>query len=345
MQATADGGTPGVDTLSETQYGTNPVGDLNDGSNFFDVAASSGNAFSDVIIQDCNNVTESSVLRWWDPTANSGAGGWSSVVGNPGPTYDPVARCLAATLDATTIPTISQLTGTVFATAIPVPAITWLMVRRHIPGHRSRSRSRPQEALRHHSSNRVCSLRAFTSRTISDGTATLSGTPSGVTVGGVYDPTFTATFGSGGGQTVVSQSLTLFVFSAPKFSSPSTTSVDVAKPLNFVATAPGYPPSAITKTGSLQGVTFQTEHNGDCPSVRNSGSWDCWQIQRDVVGSEQRRNNDPRTIQANRRRILCFDHHAPTGQRGSVYKATLTTVGGVKPLTWKALTSPPRASS
>ncbi len=251
VQATAQGGTPGVDTLSETQYGTSPVGDLNDGTNYFDVAASSGNAFSSVVIQDCNNVTASSVLSWWDPTANSGAGGWSPVVGDPGPTYDPVAGCLSATLDATTVPTISQLTGTVFATSIPTPAITSaggatahagtpfsLTVTTTGSPTPTLSESGKLPAGLHFQDNL-------------DGTATLSGTPSGATVGGVYSPTFTATFGSGGTQQTVSQTLTLFVFAAPTFTSPSSTSVKVARTFNFVATAPGYPPAAITETGSL----------------------------------------------------------------------------------------------
>lgn len=31
----------------------------------------------------------------------------------------------------------------------------------------------------------------------------------------------------------------------------------------------------------------------------------------------------------------------PGGKRGTAYKTTLATVGGVKPLTWKPLSSPP----
>ena len=197
VQATADGGTTGVDTLSEAQYGTNPVGNLNDGSNYFDVAASSGNTFASVVIQDCNNVTASSVLSWWDPTANSGAGGWSPVVGDPGPTYDPVAGCLSATLDATTVPTISQLTGTVFATAIPAPAITSAGGATADAGtpfsFTVTTTGSPTPSLSE--SGRLPAGLEFHDNL--NGTATLSGTPVGATVGGVYSPTFTATYGSG----------------------------------------------------------------------------------------------------------------------------------------------------
>jgi hypothetical protein len=341
VQATAQGGTPGVDTLSETQYGTNPVGNLNDGSNYFDVAASSGNAFSSVVIQDCNNVTASSVLSWWDPTANSGAGGWSPVVGDPGPTYDPVAGCLSATLDATTVPTISQLTGTVFATAIPTQAITSaggatahagtpfsLTVTTTGSPTPSLSETGMLPAGLHFQDNL-------------DGTATLSGTPSGATVGGVYDPTFTATFGSGGTQTTVSQTLTLFVLAAPTFSSPTGTSVDVAKALNFVATAPGYPPSVITETGSLpRGVKFQTKYNGTAllsgtPAVGTGARYPVTLSAHNSAGTVTQRFT--LTVVG----FYVSTITLPAGKRGSIYKATLAAVGGVKPLTWKALSSPP----
>jgi hypothetical protein len=263
VQASAQGGTPGVDTLSETDYGTNPVGNLNDGTNYFDVAASSGNTFPSVVIQDCNNVTASSVLSWWDPTANSGAGGWSPVVGDPGPTYDPVAGCLSATLDATTVPTISQLIGTVFATSIPTPAIT-------SAGGATASARKPFSLTVTTTGSPTPTLSESGTLPAGlhfhdnlDGTATLSGTPSGAAVGGVYSPTITATFGSGGTQQTVSQTLTLFVFAAPTFTSRTKTSVKVGKTLNFVATAPGYPPPVIAETGSLpSGVEFQTKYNG-----------------------------------------------------------------------------------
>ena len=342
VQATADGGTPGVDTLSETQYGTNPVGNLNDGSNYFDVAASSGNLFSDVIIQDCNGVTDASVLSWWDPTANSGAGGWSPVVGDPGPSYDPVAGCLSATLDATTVPTISQLTGTVFATSIPVPAIT-------SPGGADAYAGTPFSLPVTTSGSPTPLLTesgalptGLQFRDNLDGTATLSGTPTGATVGGVYNPTFTATFGSGGSQTTVSQTFTLFVFSTPTFSSPTSTSVDIAKSLNFVATAPAYPPSVITETGTLpRGVTFQTEYNGTAllagtPAAGTAGKYYVTLSAKNSAGTVTQR------LKLTVVGFYVSTTKLPSGKRGTAYKATLATFGGVNPVTWKAITAPPK---
>jgi hypothetical protein len=124
VSATATGGTDGVDTVGVTHYGADPVGPLTDGNNYFDVNVSSGSTFSTVTVQDCNNVTSLTTLTWWDPTANGGQGGWVPVVGNPGPTYLPGSpACISVSLDSTSSPTISQLTGTVFGVVAP-PSIT-----------------------------------------------------------------------------------------------------------------------------------------------------------------------------------------------------------------------------
>jgi hypothetical protein len=116
ISATASGGTDGVDAVTETQYASDPVKGLTDGSNFFDVAVSSGNTFKTVTIEDCNNVTGSSQLRWWD----SGASSWSPVIGNPGPTFTAGSPgCVSVTLDSSTSPSVMQLTGTIFGAGIP----------------------------------------------------------------------------------------------------------------------------------------------------------------------------------------------------------------------------------
>ena len=73
VSATATGGTDGVDTVDEAQYVSDPVGNLTDGTSYFDVAVSPNSTFSDVVVQDCNNVTASSELDWWDPSANAGS--------------------------------------------------------------------------------------------------------------------------------------------------------------------------------------------------------------------------------------------------------------------------------
>ena len=337
--ATAQGGTSGVDTLSETQYGTDPVGNLNDGSNYFDVAASAGNEFSSVVIQDCNNVTVSSVLSWWDPTANSGAGGWSPVVGDPGPTYDPVAGCLSATLDATTVPTISQLTGTVFGTSIVTQAITSAGGATANAGApfslNITTTGSPTPSLSE--SGRLPAGLQFQDNL--DGTGTLSGTPIGATVGGVYRLTFTATYGSGD---TVSQSLTLFVFAPPTFTSPASGSVRIGKTLNFVVTAPGYSPPVITESGSLpRGVKFKTKYNGTAalsgsPAGGTGGRYPITFTAHNSVGAQIKQSFTLTVVG-----FYVSSTALPSGKRGSPYKTTLSAFGGVKPLTWKPLSSPP----
>lgn len=118
------GGTDGIDTVTEAQYGPDPVGALTDGTNFFDFALSAGNTFTSAVIQDCNGVTASTSLSWWDPSANGAAGGgWEPIEGDPGPTYEAgPPGCLSATLDGSSSPTPSEMTGTVLGTTDSAPA-------------------------------------------------------------------------------------------------------------------------------------------------------------------------------------------------------------------------------
>lgn len=118
VTTTATGGTDGTDTVAETQYGGDPVGALTDGTNYFDVAVSAGNTFTSIVIQNCSDISTTTVLSWWDPSADSGSGGFEPVVGDPGPTYGAgPPPCLSVTLDSTTSPSIAELTGTVFGVA------------------------------------------------------------------------------------------------------------------------------------------------------------------------------------------------------------------------------------
>ena len=111
--ATAAGG----GALTVSQYVSNPVSSPSFSSTgeFLDVALSKGNSFTSVVIDDCN-LNGGTSLQWWNPQGNSGAGAWQAVV--PSPTYSagPPA-CLSVTLTSSTSPSLSQLTGTVFAVA------------------------------------------------------------------------------------------------------------------------------------------------------------------------------------------------------------------------------------
>ena len=90
---------------------------------FFDTSLSPGNTFTSVVVNDCNPQSGTTFV-WFNPSANSGAGEWESVVGEPGPSLSAgPPLCINVTLDGTTSPNLSQLTGTVFAAAHDVSGL------------------------------------------------------------------------------------------------------------------------------------------------------------------------------------------------------------------------------
>jgi Invasin, domain 3 len=116
VTVTATSEANGVDVIADSPYSSDPVGDLSDGTNYFDVAIAAVSAVTSVTIKDCNDASASATLQWWNDA-------WEPIVGDPGPTYIPGnPSCLSVTLDNTTSPTLSQLTGTVIASAIGLAA-------------------------------------------------------------------------------------------------------------------------------------------------------------------------------------------------------------------------------
>lgn len=121
VTATATGPSNGTGTVTETAYSADPVATLPAGGSYFDVTVSSASptVFTSVLVKDCaSGVTGSTTLFWWNPTANSNAGGWETVMGDPadgGTAYSTTTGCLTAVIDGNSGPTLSQLTGTVFA--------------------------------------------------------------------------------------------------------------------------------------------------------------------------------------------------------------------------------------
>jgi hypothetical protein len=116
VATSATGGADG-DLVTETGYASDPVGapSFSAAGEYFDVELSSGNSFMSDTIVDCN-LSGGGPLEWWDPSANMGGGGWALVVGDPGPTLLATnPPCVSITLDNSTTPNLSQLTGTVFA--------------------------------------------------------------------------------------------------------------------------------------------------------------------------------------------------------------------------------------
>src|SRR5579875_2155656 len=109
--ATASGG---KGTVTIAQYPSDPVHaptTFTSSGEFFDLQLSSGSTFSHVTLT-VGHTDGGTGLYWWDPTAAHGSGAWEAV--------SPVRTetgSLVATLDATSSPTLKQLTGTVFAVA------------------------------------------------------------------------------------------------------------------------------------------------------------------------------------------------------------------------------------
>jgi hypothetical protein len=110
----------GEGALTVSQYGSDPVGtpSFSTPDRYFDVEVASGSSFGNLTITDCN-LNGATSLEWWNP--QTGGGTWEPVT--PAPVYTAgVPSCVVATLTSTSSPSLSQLTGTVFAAAAPSTA-------------------------------------------------------------------------------------------------------------------------------------------------------------------------------------------------------------------------------
>ena len=111
----------GVGAVTVSQYTTDPVTSKpfsSAGTSFFDIEASSGNSFTSLSSKVCSPNAGAGV-DWYTGTQ------WEPVVGDPGPTVTSgTPPCVSFTLTSTSTPSISQLTGTAFATASVAPRVT-----------------------------------------------------------------------------------------------------------------------------------------------------------------------------------------------------------------------------
>ena len=86
---------------------------------YFDVRVSQQSSFSSLEIKDCN-LNGGNSLSWWNPSASSAGGAWQPVMPVSYAAGSP--PCVTATLTGSTSPSISQLTGTVFASVTAAPS-------------------------------------------------------------------------------------------------------------------------------------------------------------------------------------------------------------------------------
>ena len=283
VTVTAAGGVAGTDTVTNTSYDVPPVEPLSDGSNYFDVAASG--AFSDVAVTDCNGVTASTVMEWFDPLANGGFGGWEAVVSDnpPVPTLGaPVygAGCLTATLDGSSTPSVADLTGTVFGT-VPITG------RTIDSGNSATATAGSRLSITILTTGSPTPSISKKGRLPSgvhlvgnpNGTATITGTP-GPRSGGVYEPTIRATYGQGSTKVTVTQVLELVVDQAPTFKTTHLPGAHVGTQYRHTLKTRGYPAPTLTRSGALPvGVTFTDNGNGTAtlmgtPAAASAGSYD-----------------------------------------------------------------------
>ena len=277
VTATASGGTDGIDSVTESQYGADPVGALTDGFNYFDVAISSGSTFSSVVVRDCNDVTALTNLDWWNP--NAGVGGrWQQVAGDPDPTYSPgPPSCISVTLTDTSNPSLSQLTGTVFAT-VPSRVIASANSLTILVGQSSSAvvtaTGSPTPSLRT-KGKMPHGLRLVDNH---NGTAGFVGKPS-QTAGGEYHVSIIATYGRGSIKQKVTQGYTLFVFQPPAIVSRTKVSATVGRNYRLNVKARGFPRPSITESGALpNGITLRPNNDGTAaltgvPTTGSAGSY------------------------------------------------------------------------
>lgn len=107
----------GEGTVKVGTYAENPVARLSDGSSFFDVSTTAGSNFTSVSFEICG-VAANANIQWWDPAAHA----WQAVSDQTAPAGEP--PCVTVTVDSSTSPSLSQLSGTVFAVTTPSPSPT-----------------------------------------------------------------------------------------------------------------------------------------------------------------------------------------------------------------------------
>ena len=254
LSATADG----IGGLTVGQYTADPLSIPAIGSTgaYFDVADSTDNAFTSLTLYDCD-LAGGNTVEWWNENANDGAGAWQTVSNE---TYVPgTPDCVEVDISPTTSPSISDLTGTVFAIGVvnQVPSVTSATTSNATIGQPMSftvtTAGFPTPALTQ--TGTLPTGVTFVDN--GNGTATLSGTPSGTAKTYTLKITAMSTAGT------VTQSFSLVVRQVPAITSAATVSFTAGKTGSFKVATTGSPAATLSVTGSLpSGVNFVDNGNG-----------------------------------------------------------------------------------
>ncbi len=165
----------------------------------------------------------------------------------------------------------------------------------------------------------------FTGR--SNGTALLAGSTK---TGGAYPITITASNGAGNNAT---QSFTLMVNQEPKIISAPNATFAFDTPGSFTVTTAGYPPPALTETGSLpSGVTFTDNKNGTATlagSAAAQGKFPITIMASNGVGNAASQNFKLSVSSAPTSTALTISPNPSEFGQSVTFTATVTSAGGI----------------
>jgi hypothetical protein len=253
-------GTGGNGQVTVGEYTADPEAEPSfaAGDQYFDVLVSPGNSFTSLSITECG-VSTGDELWWWNPVATAGQGDWQQVQGLS--FYGD--GCLTVVIDATSTPSLAELTGTVFAVALAAPAAP-ANLRETAQTHTSASLAWTAPAstggtpvthyLVYETGNLATTL----------GATTFAGTVAGLSATSTYH--FTVVAENHVGPSTPSATVTVVTTgagTAPVFTSTSTVLLTVGKKAHVVVSATGTPAPVLSEKGSLPpGLQFRRTSPG-----------------------------------------------------------------------------------
>ena len=294
LTATADG----EGTLDVGTYAADPVPALGNGTSYFDVAEAPTSAFSTITFQICGVGNESSV-DWWNPASQS----WQPVSNQTAPSGTPL--CVTVTVNTSSSPLLSELTGTIFAVLGPssVSTTTGLTLSKSSITYGSEATETftvkvtgatgdgyPEGTVSVHDvSTELCS--AGLNRQTGDNASASCSLSSSQLVAGTYDDVFAiyspaspssskSAYSYGTSSSTPAQTFVVNPVTAkPAFTSASTVTASVGSAFTSTVSTTGTPAATLTETGTLpSGVIFTAFSNGTAtvsgtPAAGTGGSY------------------------------------------------------------------------